>query len=151
MRIDVFPLDFLGQPPLYEPKDRGLFDAAQEYSKRELAEQFDFVRLNKVWVAVGNPVFKNGQYVSGEICGITGYALKPDIPVFRVSGENAARATKMLTDRYHSHFADLGWRGCEVFLHISNKERPEQRCSRWAESLVATGATPADRYSVTVR
>lgn len=141
----------MGVAPLYEPKDRNLFDAAQEYCKRELAEQFDFVRLNKVYVAVGNPVFKDGLYVSGEICGITGYVLKPDIPVFRVSGDNAARATKMLTDRYHSHFADLGWRGCEVFIHLSHKETPAQRCAKWDESLVATGATPADRYSVTVR
>lgn len=151
MRIDVFPIDFVGTPPLYEPKDRALFDAAQDYCKRELQQQFDFVRLNKVWVAIGNPVFKDGEYVSGEVCGITGYVLKPDIPVFRVSGENGARATKMLTDRYHAHFADLGWRGCEVFLHISDRERPEQRCPRWQESLVATGAKPANRFSVMVR
>jgi len=151
MRIDAFPIDFMGTPPLYEPRDRALFDAAIEYCSRELTETPDFVRLNKVWVAIGNPVFADGKFVSGEICGITGYVLKPDIPVFRVSGDNAARATKMLTDRYHAYFADQGWRGSEVFIHISSKERPEQRCSRWTESLKATNAVPAERFAVTVR
>lgn len=151
MRIDVFPIDFMGAPPLYEPKDRALFDAAISYCERELAETPDFVRLNKIWVAVGNPVFEDGKFVSGEICGISGYVLKPDIPIFRVSGDNAARATKMLTDRYHAFFADQGLRGQEVFIHLSGKETPAQRCQKWTESLKATAAVPADRYAVTVR
>lgn len=152
MRIQVIPLDFMGQAPLYEPRDKKLFDLAMDYCNRELAEPIDFVRLNKVWVAVGDPKFdKAGNLVDGHVCGLTGYVLKPDIPVFRVSGENAARATKMLTDRYHDFFADQGLRGQEIFIHISGKEKPEQRCPRWEESLSATDAKPADRFSVIVR
>lgn len=147
MKIQVFPIDFMGQAPLWEPKDRHLHDLAVEYCARELAEQINFVKLNKVWVTAiideaGNPT---------EITGITGYVMKLDVPVFRVSGEFAVRSTKMLEERLHAFFADQGWRGTEVFLHISSKETPEQRCEKWEQSLVDAKANPADRYSVIVR
>ena len=147
MRIEVIPIDFMGQPPLYEPKERELFDMAIEYCNRELAEQFDFVNLNKVWVSV----ICDDEGKPQEVIGITGTVLKADIPIFRVSGPNAKRATKMLEQRLHSYFADQGMRGHEVFLHISSKETPEQKCPAWEESLLAAKAVPADRFSVIVR
>jgi hypothetical protein len=146
MRIEVIPLDFMGQLPLIEPKDRKLHDMAVEYASRELAETVDFSRLAKVWVTC---VMQAGK--PKEVIGLMGWVYKPDIPVFRVSGPNAARATKMMTDRLHSFFSDQGARGCEVFIHISSKEKPEQKCAKWQESLKATNATPADRFSITVR
>jgi hypothetical protein len=147
VRIQVFPLDFMGQAPLWEPKDRNLHDLAIEYCKRELADEINFVKLNKVWVTA--VVDEAGKPI--EVTGITGYVLKVDIPVFRVSGNNAVRSTKMLEDRLHAHFADQGMIGQEVFLHISSKENPEQRCPNWEQSLIDAGATPADRLSVIVR
>lgn len=147
MRIRVFPIDFLGQWPLLEPKDRNLHDLAVEYCARELSEELNFAKLNKVWVTA--VVDENGKPI--EVTGITGYVLKADIPVFRVSGNNAVRSTKMLEDRLHAYFADQGMLGQEVFLHISSKETPEQRCPNWEQSLIDAGATPADRLSVIVR
>ncbi len=146
MRIQVIPVDFMGQPPLIEPKDRELHDMAVDYCRCELSEMPSFERLSKVWVAAE---MADGKPIS--IIGICGYVLKPDIPVFRVSGPNAARATKMLTDRLHDYFADQGLRGCEVFIHVSSKETPQQKCAKWQEGLKATDAQPADRYSVIVR
>jgi len=38
MRIQVFPIDFMGQWPLLEPKDQELHDLAIKYCEKELAE-----------------------------------------------------------------------------------------------------------------
>lgn len=147
MRIQVFPIEFLGQAPLFEPKDRKLHDMAVEYCARELNAPVSFEKLNRVWVSA--VVDDEGKPV--EITGVTATVLKPDIPLFRVSGENSKRSTKMLEERLHAFFADQGLRGTEVFLHISSKETPEQRCADWESSLLSAKANPADRYSVIVR
>jgi len=152
MRIHVFPLDWMGQPPLLEPRDKKLHDLAVDFCKRELAKQPDLSAFSKVWVAVEEPEFdEDHKLISGTVLGMTGYVLKPDIPLFRVAGPNASRATKMLTDRLHDYFADVGLRGQEVFVHLSSKETPEQKCAGWQEGLAATEATLADRFSVIVR
>jgi len=147
MRIQVFPIDFMGQQPLLEPVNRKLHDMAVDYCKENLSDKVNLAKLNKVWVAAtvdpaGNPL---------EITGITGWVYKVDIPVFRVTGDNAVRSTKMLEERLHAYFADQGMIGHEVFIHISSKETPEQRCPNWEESLFDASATPADRFAITVR
>ena len=68
MRIAIIPLDFLGTPPLYEPRDAELFNLALDYCRRELAEPIELSRLAKVWLAC---VMENGQ--AKEIIGIAGY------------------------------------------------------------------------------
>lgn len=147
MRIEVIPLDFIGQGALLEPADPKLHDMAVEYCARELegGDQLNLAKFQKCWVAV---VMENDQYQ--EIVGITGYVMRIDLPVFRVSGANAVRATKMLTDRLHAFFQDQGARGHELFIHISSKERPEQRCAKWQESLASQKATPADRLAIKI-
>lgn len=147
MRIEVIPLDFLGQGALLEPADRELHDMAVEYCARELegGDKLNLSKFAKVWLAVE---MADGKYK--EVVGITGYVMRIDLPVFRVSGPNAVRATKMLADRLHAFFQDQGARGHELFIHISSKERPEQRCERWEESLAAEGATPADRLAIKI-
>lgn len=147
MRIQVFPIELMGQAPLFEPKDRKLHDLAVEYCARELSEPVNFSQLWRVWVsavvdAEGKPI---------EVTGITGAVYRPDITLFRVSGKNAKRSTKMLEERLHAFLADQGLRGAEVFIHISSKETPEQRCPNWEDSLLSAKANPADRYSVIVR
>ena len=142
MRIDVSPLDFQRlDSEAIRPADPMLWNAAEAYMQRELEKPFPIDRMAKTWVA----------HSGGEICGITAFLMVPDITHFRVSGPNAARATKMLTDRLQSYFADQGLRGQYVLLHISSKETPEQRCHRWDESLTAAEAEPADRMIVRVR
>lgn len=141
MRIDVSPLDFTFEQGYVKYRDSELWQKAEEYMQRELVEPFDPTKMAKSWVA----------HAEGEVCGITAFQMIPDITHFRVSGPNAARATKMMTDRLQSYFADQGLRGGYVFLYISGKEKPEQRCHRWEESLQAAGAVPADRMLVKVR
>jgi hypothetical protein len=142
MRIEIIPLDFLGQGALLEPADPKLHDLAVEYCARELegGKDLNLARFNKCWIALAE----------GEVVGISGFVWRIDLPIFRVSGTNAARATKMLTDRIRAYFQDQGCRGQELFLHISSKETPEQRCTKWEESLAAAPAVPADRYSVKI-
>lgn len=144
MRIFIRPLDFERKENFHlpQPTDQWLFDMAMEYCRRELVEPPDFRKLSKVWVALDE---------NNEVVGITGYVVKADIPVFRVTGEQAKRATKALYERMNSYFADQGMTGQEVFLHISSKETPEQRCPAWEESLQAVNAKPADRFSLIVR
>lgn len=146
-RLAVLPIDFMGQGALLEPVDRKLHDMAVDYCARELqgGENLDLTRFAKVWVTVS---IEDDKYI--EIFGITGYVLRPDLPVFRVTGDKPDRVTQMMADRLHAYFQDQGCRGQELFLHISSKETPEQRCGKWEESLKIQGATPADRFLVKI-
>ena len=147
MRIEVIPLDFLGQGALLEPADRKLHDMAVDYCRRELqgGDKINLASFSKCWVAVA----MEGD-VYAEVVGITGYVMRIDLPMFRVSGDNAVRATKMMIDRLRGFFQDQGARGHELFIHISSKESPEQRCARWTESLRSQNATPADRLAIRI-
>ncbi len=142
MRVQIHPLDFLGQGALLEPTDPKLHDAAVEYCARELqnGRELNLAKFAKAWVVT------NGD----GVCGISGFQWKIDIPVFRVTGLDAGYTTMKLIERMRAYFQDNGARGAEVFLHISSKETPEQRCAKWTESLAAVGAEPADRYTVKV-
>lgn len=142
MRIEVVPIDFCGQGALLEPVHPELHDLAVDYCTRELAggKDLNLARFSKCWIAI------EGQ----NVVGFTGYVMRIDLPVFRVSGPNSIRATKMLCDRLRGFFQDQGARGQELFIHISSKERPEQRCSGWKEALHVVGATAADRYAVKI-
>lgn len=147
MRMGVVPIDFRNSSNGIVPVDPHLYTLVVEYCKTALAEQPKIDELNKTWAVV--------EYEGEKIVSVTGLAAwggdVPDLPIFRVTGENAKRATKMLYDRINSFFADRGARGRQVFLYISNSETPEQRCEAWSESLNDVGAVPAQRFAVTIR
>lgn len=147
MRMGVVPIDFRNSPNGIVPVDGHLYTLVVEYCKTALAEQPKIEELNKTWAVV--------EYEGENIVSVTGLAAwggdVPDLPIFRVTGENAKRATKMLYDRINSFFADRGARGRHIFLYISDKEAPEQRCEAWESSLSDVGAVPAQRYAVTIR
>ena len=153
MSVKVFPIDFLGQGAFLQPKDAQLHDMALEFCRKELqdGDKVNLSKLNKVWVAAETD--ENG--VPLEIIGISGWCYRIDIPVFRAL--NSA-ATAKLHQRLHTYFADNGCTGTmdgnveatEVFIHLSSKETPEQRCANWDQELVAAAAVPADRYLVKV-
>lgn len=146
MRMGVVPIDFRNSSNGLVPVDGHLYTLVVEYCKKALAEQPKIDELNKTWAVV--------EYEGEKIASVTGLAAwggdVPDLPIFRVTGENAKRATKMLYDRINSFFADRGGRGKQVFLYISDKETPEQRCEAWDSSLEDVGAVPAQRYAVTI-
>jgi hypothetical protein len=147
-RFVVLPIEFLGQQgALLEPTDPKLHDMAVEYCARQLenGNELNLAKFTKVWVVVelDGTTYK-------EVIGIAGFCWRIDIPVFRVTGNHVDYATQLLIERMRAFFQDNGARGTEVFLHISSKERPEQRCEKWQESLDSVGATPADRFSVKV-
>jgi hypothetical protein len=142
MRIEILPIDFMGQGALLEPANRDLHDKAVEYCASELegGKDLNLAKFTKAWVVLEN----------GEVCGIFGFVWRIDIPVFRVTGERVDYKTQKCIDRIRDYFTDQGARGSDLFIHISSKERPEQRCEKWKESLDYAGATPADRFSVKI-
>lgn len=147
MRMGVVPLDFRESLNGLVPVDAHLYGLVVEYCKTALAEQPKIDELRKTWAVV--------EHEGEKIVSVTGLAAwggdVPDIPIFRVTGENAKRGTKMLQERINSFFADRGARGRQVFIYISEKETPEQRCEAWESSLEDVGAVPAQRFAVTVR
>ncbi len=71
-----------------------------------------------------------------------------DIPLFRATSNEA---TVKLHRRLHSHLADKGYLGQEVFIHLSSKELPEQRCAGYDLAIQEAKLVPADRFLVKVR
>jgi hypothetical protein len=147
MRMGVVPLDFRESLNGIVPVDEHLYTLVTEYCKTALAEQPKLEELRKTWAVV--------EYEGETIVGVTGLAAWggdiPDHPLFRVTGPNAKRATKMLQERINGFHADRGARGRHVFLYISDSETPEQRCEAYEQSLKDAGAVPAQRYAVTIR
>lgn len=145
--MGVVPIDFRASHNGPVPVDAHLYTLVMEYCKFALAEQPVIEELAKTWAVV--------EYEDEKIVSVTGLAAwggdVPDIPIFRVTGENAVRATKMLYDRMNAFFADRGARGRHVFLYISEKEKPEQRCEAWESSLQELGAISAERFAVVIR
>lgn len=147
-RMAVVPLDFKRNASgELIPADNHLFTLVSEYCKESLAEQPELEKLAKTWAVVE----MDGEKIVG-VSGLAAYAGNiPDVSIFRVTGDNAKRATQMLYDRLNGFFADNGMRGHQVFLYLNEKESPEQRCPQFEESLNEVGAVPAMRMAVTVR
>lgn len=146
-RMGVVPIDFRKSENGLVPVDNALFTLVQDYCQANLSEQPKLDQLAKTWAVVQ---FDGEKMVA--VHGVAAYAGNiPDVPLFRVTGDNAQRATKMLYDRMNGYFADNGMRGHQVFLFISEKETPEQRCQAWDASLEDVGAVPAQRFAVTIR
>lgn len=137
--ISVIPMDFMGQGALLEPADVKLHDAAVEYARRELAngDKLDFSKFSKVWVGMKD----------GEVFGLSGYVLKPDVPLLRATDADVLRA---MCHRINDYFSDQGARGKEAFIYIGD-EKPEARCPEWRKVLSEFGAKSAQRFIVEVR
>lgn len=145
--MGIVPLDFRDSPNGLVPIDAHLFTLTGEYCKTALAEQPTLTELRKTWAVV----MYEGETIT-EVTGIFAWGGPvQDIPIFRMTGPNAKRATKLAQERLNGFFADQGLRGRQVFLYISDKEKPEQRCEAWESSLEDVGAVPAQRFAVTVR
>jgi hypothetical protein len=145
MNCEIVPIDFMGQGALLQPVDQELHDLALDYSRRELQDgaSINLAKYAKTWVAV--------QTVDGfrEVKGIMATVLRPDIPIIRATDE---AALSMMAERLQSYFADNGWRGGEVFVHISKAQTPEQYCKGWRQVLITEQkAESADRFTIKVR
>lgn len=144
MSIKIFPLDFLGQGALLQPKDHQLHDLAVDFCAREVVGDVNLVKFAKVFISA--EVDESERPINVE--GVTGHIWRPDISLYRAT---TARATAKLHHRWHTYFADQGLLGEEVFIHLNSKDTPEQRCTNWNNELMAAQAIPADRYLVKVR
>jgi hypothetical protein len=136
--IKVLPLDFIMQGALADPVNHKLHDLAVDFCARELkGGVVDFSKFSKIWVGL------NGE----EVQGISGYVLKPDIPLLRATDSLVLRALGL---RMNDFFADNGALGKEAFLYVGN-EQPEQRCPDWRALLKEFGAKSARRVSIEVK
>lgn len=143
MKIRVVPIDLQAPNGVALPLDPLVFQAAQKFCSEFLVERPILGNYQKTWLAI--EVSDGGDLV--RPLGITGYQLAYDIPLFRSIDSGA---TLKLARRLNDHFADLGIRGRDVFLHVSNSETEDQKCPQYTESMSAFGARPADRYIVRV-
>lgn len=141
--IRIFPLDFLGQGALLQPKNQQLHDLAVSYCAKELTEEVNLSQFGKVFIAA-----ETQDETPVSVHGISGFVWRPDIALFRATCD---AATVKLHRRWHSHFADNGLLGNHVLLHLSSKDTAEQRCANWEQELIAAQAVAADRYLVKVR
>src|SRR6185437_11993069 len=92
--IRVVPIDFMGQGALIQPVDAKLHDMAVEYCARELKGGIvDFSKFSKIWVGMKD----------GEVLGIAGYVLRPDVPLFRSTD---ALVMREMGKRMNDFFAD---------------------------------------------
>lgn len=139
MKIEILPLDFLGQGAMLEPADRKLHDMAVDYCFKELVKgkDIDFTKFSKVWLGLKD----------GKVFGLSGYVLKPDVPLLRATDSNVLRA---LCYRMNDFFSDNGARGKEAFVYVGD-EKPEQRCPGWREVLKEFGAQSAQRFVIEVK
>jgi hypothetical protein len=135
--ISIRPLDFLGQGALLEPADPKLHDAAVEFCARNLKDEVNLSKFQKVWIGLKDE----------QVFGIAGYILRPDIPLFRATDAGVLRA---LGARLNSFFSDNGCRSQQVFIYIGN-ESPEQRCPEWRQVLKEFGAISGRRVLVEVK
>src|SRR5580765_1332236 len=135
MRMGVVPIDFRNSENGIVPVDGNLYTLVMDYCKNALAEQPKIEELAKTWAVV--------EYEDENIVSVTGLAAwggdVPDHPLWRVTGPNAKRATKMLQERINGFHADRGARGRHVFIYISDSEHPEQRCPDFEQSLKDAG------------
>lgn len=124
---------------MLEPADAKLHDAAVDFALRELAKgrELDFSKFAKVWIGLKD----------GEVVGLAGYVLKPDVPLLRATDAEILRG---LCQRMNDFFADNGARGKEAFVFIGD-EKPEQRCPEWKQVLKEFGAKSAQRFVVEVK
>lgn len=129
----------MGQGALLEPRDPALHDCAVDYCRRELkdGDKINLSKFAKVWVGLKD----------GEVLGIAGYVLRPDLPLFRATDAEVLRA---LGHRANDYFADNGARGQEAFIYIGD-ERPEQRCPEWRKVLKEFGAKSGRRLLIEVK
>jgi hypothetical protein len=145
--LRVIPFYFMGQGALIEPHPvcKKEFELATKYIHEELAGQIYLSDFEKSFAVIEydgeNPVACHGVSVGGW---------KWDIPVFRVSGEKAKRATKLLFDRWQSALSDSGLRGKSVSIYIKTDDSPLAMCPNWEQSIRELDCRPSHRFDVKV-
>lgn len=143
--VRMTPLDFGTDG---KPRDQRLYDAAEEYCKREFGTEYNFLCYSRCWIVelVGEE--------NTEVIGITGIWQVPDIPLFHVTLPSADKeglkvaeeATNMMYARLDWYLADCGNRGRSALIFVApEKER------LWRRFLRRVGGKPANRYEVEVR
>lgn len=140
--IHIVPLDFLGpkgNEAMVTPANAELHDKVVAFCQRELANEVNLTHLAKVWVAVRD---------DGEVDGVFGYVLVPDVPLCRATSEEALRK---LAERYNDFLADNGALGKTTFIYVMRGEKPECQCPGVRKVLNDWDAKLADRVEVKVR
>lgn len=146
-RLIVVPLFFKEGRDGLVPADPVLHSRIIQYCQANLAEVPDLTRYRRTFAVV--EYGDHGEIV--DIHGVSADRMTPDIGIFRSSGPKAKQATVMLHDRWQSFYADLGWRGEDVFIWVDKSEQPEQQCPNQSGSIKEFDLKVANRMAVRVR
>lgn len=144
-KLRVVPIDFVQTPEGIQPRDPLVIEAAEDFCRRELAEQPDLKRLDKSWLAV--ELDGAGKLI--RPLAISGYRFVPDIPLFRSIDVGA---TEAIAERISAYFSDQGFRGRDCFLYVAppEAEPEESRCPNWDRFLGKYGAREANRRIISI-
>lgn len=140
------------EPVLFDqsgnPRDRILYDAVQEFSKRESGKQASFVGQGMAWAVVR----QNAEGDGYEVLGLSRIAFAVDAHIFHVkqgvdqeTRNEARRVRDMLVTRMSGYIQDTAGPGTDALVHV---EASQERF--WQGYLRMIGAKPANRWIVRV-
>jgi hypothetical protein len=135
---EVTPWELKWQGNILFPVDDRVHAAATKFCEENLASKLDPRQFSRLWIA------QRG----GRVLGVTGIRPAQDIACFRSIDKPASYA---MAERLNAYFSDNGLLGHDVFLFLSDQEKPEQRCPNRDEVLAVWNGRPAERYIVRCR
>ena len=144
--IITVPLDF--EANTNNPRDRNLFDAAQNFCKEQFGAEYSFHLNGKNWCVI--EVSDEGE--GFEVIAVSGMVWVPDCRLFHVKpGTNketwkrAEDVSTALMKRMAAYLQDSIGLGTRVLVFVEPKTE-----GIWKRFLRRVGAKPANRYEVTV-
>ena len=128
-----FSVKFNVQGGIAYPVDTHLHKLAVEFADKHLNAPCNLADYNGVTVVA--KVDDDGKPV--EILAMNARVPRWDYPIWRFIDEAAG---EVLIERTRASLDDEGLRGGEIFVHVSEAEKPESRCPNWKEFLKAVNA-----------
>lgn len=147
--LRIVPLYFMGQGALIEPHPvcKEIFNLAAIYCKENVRGDVNLSSF--AWTKVLVEFDEQDKAVA--VHGISGAGQRPDISLFRVTGDHAKIGTKLIHDSWQGTFADAGYRGQDVFIHVKTDDEPAQMCPNWKTSMKELACRNAERFLVKVK
>lgn len=133
-----------------KPRDEKLYAAMQEYSRKEFGEEINCRHYLRVWVVTCSSKDAPDCF---QVVAVSALRNTPDCPMFHVTPPTedkegmqiAHQARDMMVMRLHGHLEDLGMRGANVLIHVSEKAE-----RYWRGFLNKIKAKPSNRWEMKI-
>lgn len=140
------PIDFKADGTT--PRDVQLYQAVQEYHKKEFGNELVFAYYARVLALLA--IDEVGE---SKVMGLLGVRTAIDVCMFHVTSPTMDKAGLKLAEqgrdlmfyRGHSYLADLGNTGNTVLVYVASGAQ-----RYWRRFLKKIGASPADRFQITI-